>query len=445
MLPILAIISLTFAQTERPPKLDFKEKIDYAAWINDLLPPLKGENAMDRYAAFVSTSDGKGGMSPGIPDIEGVSKEQLDALDGSWTPAQYPDLAKYIERNSKYLDALIHATQVRDFRDPVKPGSLVVEHLLPYYGPSRWACRALLARAWMKQPNQSKALEEAHRSVFVARRHLQQTPFLICGLAGLAEGSLVYGSVRLALDENIITEKDCARWFQEIQREDPGTATFNLYVREEWASCLNAIQRTCPGGKHNAEGWVWANEMTGFGKPLTAKEYAAFTKVDPRESVAMLDAHFEALLAVAEGPLRWSKADQFRKLSEKFQSKVKETSNYVAGLFVPEFSRAYQLSVRVEAERRGTLLTLAIHAHHATHGKWPEDLGKIDAKLGLNGLKALRVDPFSGKRFMYRMKDGKPVLYSVGADGDDDGGTHHPKFGENGEGGDYVFWPRQPK
>lgn len=445
MVLVAVAIALCLGQAERPPKLDFKETIDYATWINSQMPPLKGENALDRYAPFMPTPDGKGGWTDRIPELTGAAKEQWDASNEPWTPAECSDLAKYIEENSKYIDALIRATEVRDFRDPIKPGSPVAEHVCRYVWPSRWAGKAVLVRAWMKQPKQAQVLEDAHRDILRAKRHIQHTPFMICGLVGLTQGVIVYDSALRALDANVITEDDCARWFQQIQEEDPGTPSWKKYIVMEWASSLSSIQRTCPDGKHDPAGWKWANEMTGGKGPPTAKELAAYTKISPHESVAALDAHFEALLAACEGPLRWGNAAKLKKESDEYHAKNKKSLNALAAFFVPNVTRGYELSVRVEAERRATQLTLALHAHHAKHGKWPDDLGKIDPKLGLKNLKALRVDPFSGKRFIYRLKDGKPLLYSVGADGDDDGGEHHPKFGENGEGGDYVFWPRQPK
>ncbi len=60
----------------------------------------------------------------------------------------------------------------------------------------------------------------------------------------------------------------------------------------------------------------------------------------------------------------------------------------------------------------------------------------------------MHVDPFSGNSLVYkRTRDGF-TLYSVGLDQDDDGGRHHPQFGEFTDGrkhdGDYVFWPPVP-
>src|SRR5206468_4187858 len=98
--------------------------------------------------------------------------------------------------------------------------------------------------------------------------------------------------------------------------------------------------------------------------------------------------------------------------------------------------RCPPLRVRDAAQRRGALLCLELHAFHAAHGRWPKSLDELKCA----DLVTTRIDPFSEHDFVYKLKDGKPMLYSVAADGKDDGGRHDPSW-ESREGGDYVFWP----
>jgi hypothetical protein len=48
------------------------------------------------------------------------------------------------------------------------------------------------------------------------------------------------------------------------------------------------------------------------------------------------------------------------------------------------------------------------------------------------------VDPYIGCPFKYRLFDGKPILYSVNEDGQDDGGHTDGEWGESGT--DVVFF-----
>jgi hypothetical protein len=86
-------------------------------------------------------------------------------------------------------------------------------------------------------------------------------------------------------------------------------------------------------------------------------------------------------------------------------------------------------------------LVLGLHAYRAKHGQWPADL--IDVLTGKSA--RLNIDPYSNKPFVYMLRDGEPFLYSVSANGVDDGGEIFRRDGKPGWGetGDWVFWPNQ--
>jgi len=65
------------------------------------------------------------------------------------------------------------------------------------------------------------------------------------------------------------------------------------------------------------------------------------------------------------------------------------------------------------------LADLSARAYRAERGQWPASLADIVPGC----LKAVPVDPHSGKPLAYRIAGDRFVLYSVGEDGKDDGGT----------------------
>jgi hypothetical protein len=89
-----------------------------------------------------------------------------------------------------------------------------------------------------------------------------------------------------------------------------------------------------------------------------------------------------------------------------------------------------------DAQRHATRIILRMHAWRASNGAWPNTLKEAMSEE----LPTLRWDPFSGGELVYRIKAGEPLLYSVGADGQDDGGRREADDGL-GEKGDLVFWP----
>ncbi len=73
-----------------------------------------------------------------------------------------------------------------------------------------------------------------------------------------------------------------------------------------------------------------------------------------------------------------------------------------------------------EAITRMLILELALHAYQLEHGCPPESLEQLVPEF----LSALPIDPFdpNGGPFRYPCSDDGPIVYSVGPDGDDDGG-----------------------
>ena len=239
------------------------------------------------------------------------------------------------------------------------------------------------------------------------------------------------------------SEEKTERTYKTLRKYDPGSPDWNLMLSFEWALQLDCLQQiVMPDGRVSVDGWQTFRSF--LGDFVSDADTAAIMKMDARATRTLIDSLHKEMQDIAGGPVAVKKLARLREWETSNASRIKQ--NALARILSARFSRAYELTVRAEAERRGTMLTLAIHAHHAKHGRWPKSLKKIDKRLGLKGLKKLRKDPFSGKSFKYMVKDGEPLLYSIGVDGKDDGGRHEPdEWGGIKGGGDFVFWPPPPR
>lgn len=94
---------------------------------------------------------------------------------------------------------------------------------------------------------------------------------------------------------------------------------------------------------------------------------------------------------------------------------------------LPALDRAVLLGDLAEQVRDATLAAIALQLYHRRHGGWPATLDQLTPQW----LPQVPVDRFDGKPLRYRLVDGQPLLYSVGADRDDDGGRlpELPKLG----------------
>ena len=95
---------------------------------------------------------------------------------------------------------------------------------------------------------------------------------------------------------------------------------------------------------------------------------------------------------------------------------------------------------RTLGEKEGVLIAIALELYRRQHGgQYPATLDALSPTL----LPRLPVDRITGEALKYRVIDGKPVIYSVGVDRDDDGGragadSHGKAFDDI-----VARWPRK--
>lgn len=85
---------------------------------------------------------------------------------------------------------------------------------------------------------------------------------------------------------------------------------------------------------------------------------------------------------------------------------------------VPAIDRLRLTVAHHAAQRDGVLVGLALEAHHRDHGGYPATLDELVPAY----LPTRPTDPFNGEPLRYVLTNDGPLLYSVGTDGDDDGG-----------------------
>jgi len=104
-------------------------------------------------------------------------------------------------------------------------------------------------------------------------------------------------------------------------------------------------------------------------------------------------------------------------------------------LVLPSLVRARELDERLTAHRRATHLLVHLFDYHRREKKFPKSLDE----LKVANLKELRIDPFSGKDFVYIPQEDGFKLYSVFDNMKDDDGVHNATA--DYKTGDLVFWP----
>ena len=81
-----------------------------------------------------------------------------------------------------------------------------------------------------------------------------------------------------------------------------------------------------------------------------------------------------------------------------------------------------------QAELGATAILLAAERHRRRTGAWPESVADIGAHL----LAKPPRDPYSGEPFRMEHRDGQLVVYSIGANREDEHGAYEPRLGTSG-------------
>lgn len=163
---------------------------------------------------------------------------------------------------------------------------------------------------------------------------------------------------------------------------------------------------------------------------FAAAPAALFTVASRKQMLERYDQSLSVLESSLDRPFRESR-ETLEKLWADHNGAT--SMRYVfADLAFPSFARTFSSTERVLAQVDATVIAFAIERWRREHGRYPESL---DALVPVY-LPAVPPDRVDGEPVRYLLKEGKPVIYSVGSDGDDDGGR--PPV--NGQGEERQEW-----
>ena len=103
-------------------------------------------------------------------------------------------------------------------------------------------------------------------------------------------------------------------------------------------------------------------------------------------------------------------------------------------ILLPALTRAIEAQARVEAEIDLMQIGISVEQYHASTGNYPATLDALSPSLG----GSVPVDPYTGEAYRYQLSGGGFLLYSVGSNLTDDGGTFDFRKGD-------IVWRGMPK
>lgn len=369
---------------------------------------------------------------PAVPDSENgalVSTAAAGLLPAEWPPRGFHEALEKLdptvlldetqaaalrkeldERRSalamaRRLAGMPHGRHKLEFR----PNLLAT--LLPTQQKARTTALLLQYDALLRaHDNDTKGAMTACRGVVNAGRSLGDEPIAISQLVRIACVSVGCRTAERVLAQGEPAPEDLEKLQRLLQDED-GHPTRGLVLRGERAM-MNEVFEALESGK------VTLDELTAdYRLDMPDLERLLLrVRVDYQREHALALSLMNRMVASKDLPPHEQAAAEKAVIAE-----VREVAPraFLVRLLFPALEKVGEACRREQAQLRCLIVALAAERYRQAHGDWPESLGKLDPEM----LSAVLLDPYDGEPLRYkRLLDGV-IVYSVGPDGVDDGGT----------------------
>jgi len=169
--------------------------------------------------------------------------------------------------------------------------------------------------------------------------------------------------------------------------------------------------------------------------PIGEDQALGWEKLERKQTTRLTDWFFRSYLDSVKDRTPAEQHRTRRTVEDIIRQAAKE--NAFLQELIPGYEKAYHMSYRCKAFRDALIVTVAILRYRLEQAHLPDELYEL-VRAGY--LDSLPNDPYSDTPFIYRKLGSDFLLYSLGPDFDDDGGTRSIGKGDMAEGDD-VFWP----
>jgi hypothetical protein len=324
-----------------------------------------------------------------------------------------PSVAQYLKLHEPALWLLRRAATMSDCYFEHNYGRPSFEMLLPEVQHLRQGARLLVleARYRAAKGDMQGALEDA---VAVGRLgdHINQQPILISHMLAVAchgmqtqclESVLAFGSPAgedLALWSGRPTLSNSVALTRALRMEEAlGLRMMSKVLSEDSARTLSQLS----GGGDDSNRWFLGLMQSPWRVFMLPGDMASYPETMRKAQRLAAQPYFKC-------------RRQWEFLEPRMQGK---RTGIMTGMLIPALGHVARSSARMEAKNRLADLAVGVTKYKLKHAKYPAKL----ADLVPGFLPAVPIDPLGGKPLRMVAADGGLVLYSVGPDGDDDGGA----------------------
>jgi hypothetical protein len=344
--------------------------------------------------------------------------------DQRLTSEQRKVFSGYIEMNADALAKMREAIKLPESRYPVDyaPGPAT---LLPHLSELHILAEVVRYESLLaSESGDTTDTAAAIGNLVGMSQTLDQEPDLIAQLVRISLIAIAENSLEHCLNITNLNESELVG----LATTFSGADKTNLMARALIGDCainVPVFQLARSKSKSAAELVEGAQQVGGFSTstldPWLIREPRFFRLIGfwDRDFLFYLNA-METYIALDKFPAQKSlaTAENFEKVDEI----VARKHCYLSKLFLIAYSPAITKETSSVAYLRTSIAAIAVERFRLAHGRLPENLNELVPQF----LSTVPDDPFDGQPLRYHRLAKGYVVYSVGADGHDDGGREKP-------------------
>jgi hypothetical protein len=383
----------------------------YAMWTNKETQFSVPADAKDTNK-FTSVPRSKRDLLP----IVGMAK--LPPRTEPLTPEMQKLLAEYLSENAESLRLLHQAASMKPCRYPVDLTN-GVSTLLPHLSLVRQAARLLELDSiqYTEKQQPQMAVESVVASLGVSRS-LNQEPTIISYLVHVACQGITLDSLERILNRTSPTDAQFLKLAAAIQESENQQAFTRALAGER---CMHAdIFQGLRRGKIPVDEIPFMGNGESFWPRFLIAGYRStgLLQLDEREYLDLMERYVKATQLLPPESIA-----AFNAVNDKLEHLTRW--RVLSRLLLPSLSVLAGKAGRCDAKIRDAQAALAVERYRLANSKLPSQLSDLVPTF----LPTVPSDPFDGKPLRYKTLAKGYVVYSVGDDREDNGGTEKDSKG----------------
>jgi len=382
--------------------------------------PERGEYLIE-FDEFVKKKEHRPPTQKELADLDTAMKEP-------WSPGDFPLVAKWLTTHKKPLELIVEGARRPQCYIPIVGAEHLVlfDEPMPLVQESRVAARALAARAMLRL--REGKVGEAEQDLLACHRLGRlygSTPFLIGAICGIAIDQVAFQGDFRVMEHASLSAQDALAYQRELRKLPPLPVMANLVDASERFTFLDEVlviardQKQAPPGVPNSSLRAYWDEILKFGNTQFDKAVAAArqpTAPERKKAFEVLDREMRAMRAeVGESNIFILTISQGRPIRNIVGRQIGKA---LTVMMMPAVGALCETETRARTRDALGQLGFALTAYRADHSAYPESLDALAPRY----IARVPRDLFNEQPLHYKRQADGFLLYSVGANGVDEGG-----------------------